>query len=285
MLARKPAPSKSYKYKTGDLRAVPDWTYIAYPEKGKVLLRFFSSSADIQIGTIGWITNNPGNIDYAFPNDPNAGPAAKEASKQGAYEKNPADTRYRRFAIFPTRASGVEAVLPVLGKYVESNPDLTVEDAIKRYKGSEKDFSDFKLLFPNEPMPQTEAQKKAAAERVKKAYADAVRRHMHDALRAKDKNLSEADIQRRVERIMTQKFSELDQSSADARLLRAGLVEKEGGLITPGVEFSCRDGFTSMNLLAYSEPQRKKILQLVSSEEARAEMEAALSCDGGKEKP
>ena len=51
----------------------------------------------------------------------------------------------------------------MLGKYVESNPDLTVEDAVKRYKGSEKDFSDFKLLFPNEPMPQTEAEKKTAA--------------------------------------------------------------------------------------------------------------------------
>ena len=85
---------------------------------------------------------------------------------------------------------------------------------------------------------------------------------------------------------MTHKFSELDQSSADARLfLRSGLIEKEGGLITPGVEFNCGNGFTSMNLLAYSEPQRKKILQLVSSTEAYAEMQAVLGCDEKKEKP
>ena len=283
--AKKSAPPPSYKYKTGDLRAVPDWSYIAYPEQGKVLLRFFSSAAKIQIGTIGWITNNPGNIDYAARDDPNAGPAAKEARKQGAYEKNPADTRYRRFAIFPTRATGVEAVLPVLGKYVESNPDLTVEDAVKRYKGSEKDFSDFKLLFPNEPTPQTEAEKKTAASRVTQAYADAVRGHIHDQLHDEDKDLGEAEIQKRVEHVMTHKFSELDQSSADARLLRSGLIEKEGGLITPGVEFSCGNGFTSMNLLAYSEPQRKKILQLVSSAEAYTEMQAVLGCDEKKEKP
>ena len=281
--SKKSAAAPSYKYKTGDLRAVPDWTYIAYPEQGKVLLRFFSSAAKIQIGTIGWITNNPGNIDYATPNDPNAGPAAKEAAKQDAYEKNPADTRYGRFAIFPTRATGVEAVLPVLGKYVESNPDLTVEDAVKRYKGSEKNFSDFKLLFPNEPMPVTEAEKKAAAARVTQAYADAVRGHIHDELRSRDKDLSEAEIKKRVEHIMTRKFSELDQSSPDARLLRSGLIEKEGGLITPGVEFSCGNGFTSMNLFAYSEPQKKKIQQLVSSAEAYAEMQVALGCDEKKE--
>ena len=281
-IARKKSPD--YKYRTGDLRAVPNWNYIAYLEQDKVLLRYFSSASKIEIGTIGWITNNPGNIDYAFPNDPNAGPAAREASKQGAYEKNPAEKLYHRFAIFPTQAEGVQAILPVLGKYVESNPNSTVEQAIKRFKGSEKDFSDFKLLFPSEPMPKTDAEKKVAVARIQQAYADAVRAHMGAALKSQDKNLSDDEIRKRVENIMTRKFSELEQGGADARLLRSGLLEKEGGLRLPGVEFTCA-GFTSINPIAYPEAERKKILELVSKPEAEIELRGILGCDGSQKKP
>jgi len=282
VIARKESPN--YKYRTADLRAVSDWNYIAYLEQGKVLLRYFSSASKIEIGTIGWITNNPGNIDYAFPNDPNAGPAAREARKQKAYEKNPAETLYHRFAIFPTREAGVQAILPVLGKYVESNPDSTVEQAIKRFKGSEKDFSDFKLLFPGEPTPKTDEEKKVATARVQQAYADAVRAQIRAALRSEEKGLSDGEIQKRVENILTRKFSELDQGGDDARLLRRGLVEKEGGVRLPGVEFTCA-GFTSINPIAYPEPQRKKILELVSNAEAAIELKAILGCDGSQKKP
>ena len=281
VIARKKAPD--YKYRTADLHAVPDWNYIAYLEQDKVLLRYYNSGSKIEIGTIGWVTNNPGNIDYAFPNDPNAGAAAREASK-GAYKKNPAETLYRRFAIFPTREAGEQAILPVLGKYVESNPDSTVEQAIKRFKGTEKNFSDFKLLFPSEPMPKTDEEKKVAATRVQQAYADAVRAQMRVALKSEDKNLTDDEIQKRVENIMTRKFSELKQGGDDAGLLRRGLVEKEGGLRLPGVEFTCK-GFTPINANEYPEPQRKKILELVSKPEAAAELKAILSCDGSQKKP
>jgi Domain of unknown function (DUF4157) len=282
VIARKKAPD--YKYRTADLRAVPDWNYIAYLEQEKVLLRYYNSGSKIEIGTIGWITNNPGNIDYAFPNDPNAGVAAREASRR-SYEKNPAERLYHRFAIFPTRAAGTEAILPVLGKYVQSNPDATVEQAIKRFKGSEKDFSDFKLLFPREPMPKTDEEKKAAVTRVQQAYADAVREHMRVALKSEDKSLSADEIQKRVESIMTRKFSELKQGGDDALLLRRGLVEKEGGLRLPGVEFTCKEGFSSINPTAYPEPQRKKIIELVSKPEATTELKAILGCDGSQKKP
>jgi hypothetical protein len=281
MAVRKKSPD--YKYRTADLRAVPNWNYIAYLEQGKVLLRYYNSASKIEVGTIGWITNNPGNIDYAFPNDPTAGAAAREGSK-GAYEKNPAETLYHRFAIFPTRAAGVQAILPMLGKYVESNRDLTVEQAIKRFKGSEKDFSDFKLLFPGEPMPNTDAEKKIAVARVQQAYADAVRAHMRDALKSEDKSLGDDEIRKRVEDIMTRKFSELEKGGDDANLLRRGLVEKEGGLRLPGVEFTCA-GFTSINLIAYPEPQRKMILGLVSNPQAAIELKAILGCDGSQKKP
>ena len=113
-------------------------------------------------------------------------------------------------------------LLPVLGEYVESNLDSTVEQAIKRFKGSEKDFSDFKLLFPGEPTPKTDEEKKVAAARVQQAYADAVRAQMRVALRSEDKSLSDDQIQKRVENIMTRKFSELDQSDDDASLERGG---------------------------------------------------------------
>jgi hypothetical protein len=281
VIARKKAPD--YKYRTADLHAVPDWNYIAYLEQEKVLLRYYNSGSKIEIGTIGWVTNNPGNIDYAFPNDPNAGAAAREASRR-SYEKNPAETLYHRFAIFPTRAAGIQAILPVLGKYVESNPDSTVEQAIKRFKGSEKDFSDFKLLFPGEPMPKTDEEKKVAVTRVQQAYADAVRAHMRAALKSEDKSLSDDAIQKRVENIMTRKFSELKQGDDNASLLRRGLVEKEGGLRLPGVEFTCK-GFTSINPIAYPEAAREKIVELVSKAEAVTELKAVLNCDGSQKKP
>lgn len=281
MVARQKSPD--HKYKTAELHAVPNWNYIAYPEQDKVLLRYYNSASKIEIGTIGWITNNPGNIDYAFPNDPAAGPAAREATKQGAYEKSPADTLYHRFAIFPTRAAGIQAILPVLGKYVESNPDSTVEQAIKRFKGSEKDFSDFKLLFPGERMPNTDEEKKAAVARVQQAYADAVREHMRGALKSENKSLSDDAIRKRVENVMTRKFSELKQGD-DASLLRRGLVEKEGGLRLPGVEFTCA-GFSSINPVAYPEAARPKIVELVSKAEAVTELKAVLNCDGSQKKP
>ena len=105
---------------------------------------------------------------------------------------------------------------------MESNLDSTVEQAIKRFKGSEKDFSDFKLLFPGEPTPKTDEEKKVAAARVQQAHADAVRAQMRVALRSEDKSLSDDQIQKRVENIMTRKFSELDQSGDDASLERGG---------------------------------------------------------------
>jgi len=171
----------------------------------------------------------------------------------------------------------------MLCKYVESNPDSTVEEAIKRFKGSEKDFSDFKLLFPGEPAPKTDEEKKVAAARVRQAYADAVRAQMRVALKSDDKSLSDDEIQKRVENIMTRKFSELGQGGDDARLLRRGSLEKEGGLRLPGVEFTCA-GFTSINPIAYPEPQRKKILELVSNPKAAIELKAVLDCGGSQKK-
>jgi hypothetical protein len=96
--------------------------------------------------------------------------------------------------------------------------------------------------------------------------------------RAQDKDLSDAEIQKQVNSIMNTKFSDLDLTSADARLLRLGLVEKEGGLRVSGVEFTCEDGFSSANLLAYPKPHREQIVKLVSSAEAQKELEGILGC-------
>ena len=101
-------------------------------------------------------------------------------------------------------------------------PRLDRRTGNKRFKGSEKDFSDFKLLFPGEPTPKTDEEKKVAAARVQQAHADAVRAQMRVALRSEDKSLSDDQIQKRVENIMTRKFSELDQSGDDASLERGG---------------------------------------------------------------
>jgi hypothetical protein len=266
------------KYETGDLHSVPNWTYIAYFDQGLVQLRYFNSKAKLEIGTIGWITNNPGNIDYGFPGDKNAGPAAFEAAKQGAYTKKSTDTRYRRFAIFPSRQEGIDAILPVLGKYLTASPNGTVEEALKRYKGAEPDLSDFKILFPGEPLPKTPAEKKAAAARVKDAYVRSIRESMATSLREQHSNLSQADIQTRVDKILTTKFSSLDQSSEDAQLLRHELLRKEGGLNAPGVTFSCYDGFTSASPSEYTKPQREEIEKLTSSAAARKELATILGC-------
>jgi hypothetical protein len=107
---------------------------------------------------------------------------------------------------------------------------------------------------------------------------------MRAALKSQDKNLGDAEIRKRVENIMTRKFSELEQGGADARLVRSGLLEKEGGLRLPGVEFTCA-GFTSINPIAYPEAERKKILELVSKAEAEIELRGILGCDGSQKKP
>jgi|GEM_PF-4974671 len=76
---------------TGLLRAsgFRNWHYVAYLDDKTVLLgrSIKSDNPNRRIGSIPWITRNPGNITVSAKPENEVGPAAKEAFKHGAYKK------------------------------------------------------------------------------------------------------------------------------------------------------------------------------------------------------
>ena len=130
---------------TGVLRSsgFGDWHYVAYLDQKTILLarNVASGNRERRIGTIPWITRNPGNITVSQKPEQETGPGPKEAFRQGAYAKGGVtqqDQDTLRYAVFTSVAEGLAAIWPQLVVLNQSNGGkLTLLGAMKIFKGVE----------------------------------------------------------------------------------------------------------------------------------------------------
>ena len=300
-IARQPARKTAGS--SGHLKADSNWSYIVYADEVK--LRYFldlpKEQADkrkekglpgfVQVGTIPWVTNNPGNITQT------------EGAATSTLQGFPADLGSMgvyggRYSIFASKQAGKEAIgsylskLPSFGK----NTDLSMAATIKQYKGEE----------PGEKAKR-EAREKENAERakegkpalprvdVREAYLADVKQRMQQkmaaaeamevgeelsGLTAKQRRALDAEIKERVERFMSGRAAD---APADEETLHAaveGIYEVEGKAGAPGVTFTCK-GFDDPTTRAIYDGEQKGIIRkLRESEPAKAELRALLGCGG-----
>jgi hypothetical protein len=129
-------------FRTG---GIGNWSYIAFLDQDpkRIRFRFFDSSkpegSDLrQIGTIPWITNNPGNI-RTLPGSANE---AFSKNKLETYEKRPTaiqgeEENYRTFGVFASAKEGSMAIVPFLQWLISANPHTTMGGLLKIYRGGQ----------------------------------------------------------------------------------------------------------------------------------------------------
>jgi hypothetical protein len=268
--------------RSGDLKAIRNWSYVAYEKEVRLIYyepppkteedpyaeaKGAKKPRAIQIGTIPWVTNNPGNITVdpkaearrqaatiaggALPPPASvaAGPLAEsmETLQTVPYRIGATATLRGRYAVFPTPARGREAILTYLRAIARfrNNPTMTVADALKTFKGQEK----------------------GEGPEVKEQYVQDIRTFMIGS------GMSAAD----VDALMSRKVADVLASEAGTSKLVAGLARKEGALARPGVIFDC-NGFGENTRSLYDAREWGLIQALKSSVPANDELRAILGC-------
>ena len=290
----------------GKLHAIPDWSYIVYNDE--IRLRYYDKGPegkpDVQIGTIPWVTNNPGNLTIS----PNITPAPKNfpipeicKSTKKEDEVSPESLQALpinlgavglyacRYAIFPSLEAGMAAIVPQLKGIAEKsgNPAMTVEQALRNFKGLEKGEKE-----------KMEQQRKAGLPvvDVRDTYVAAIKAYMTkmmtineameigetpEGLSANELKEIMKDIQQRIKTLMGKKILEVTEADTDMRHIVRGLIQKEGYAAPPGVTFKC-SGFEIGSANLYDGQQKALMTALQSSSQAKTELSAALGCTGGK---
>ncbi len=300
-IARKPARSPAGT--NGHLSTDSHWSYIVYDNE--VRLRYFLKLSKeevearkkknlpgfIQVGTIPWITNNPGNITQE--------PGAAKTTLQGyPAELGSLGTYGNRYAIFSSREKGVEAIGGYLRKRPEfgKNKDLSVAGNIKQYKGEEKG-----------ERAQREAREKENAERISKGEkplpaVDVREKYLRDVeegmkrqivadealeggMEVKDltgpqRAQLEKEAAERVRQFMSGKMREVSAGDEDLALAVESIQAIEGRAAAPGVTFSCAGFDDPTTQAAYDGQQKALIKALTGSEAAKKELSGLLGCGG-----
>jgi len=267
---RKPShvsSSSTEVYIPGNLKAVAEWTYIAYLYLHKVHLRYLDHG--VSVGTVGFATNNPGSLDY-LPNSPQAGPALRVAGLRGAYLKNTVAKLYARFAVFPYVQLGMDAVIPMLKEFGGGESGTsTVEAALLAYKGIERDHSDWRLLHL--PEDWTPAQKNAA---VRADYTSNIRYFLRSALH--DQGVPDSDLDQRIESIMKTPVRALENKGQDATAVRSAILSKESSRNLPGVVY--QKGELEVSLDGRSKAELDVINKLLDRrDDVKKELDAILA--------
>lgn len=259
--------SSAEVYIPGNLRAVAEWTYIAYLYLHKAHLRYLDHG--VSVGTVGFATNNPGSLDY-LPNSPTAGPALRVAGLWGAYPKNTVAKLYARFAVFPYPQLGMNAILPMLKEFGGGESgSSSVEAALIAYKGIEKDHSDWRLLHL--PEEWTPAQKNAA---VRADYTSNIRHFLK--LELAKQAVPEGELDQRVESIMKRPVRTLDNKDPDSIAVRSAILSKESSLNLPGVIY--QKGQLDVSLDGRSKPELDVINKLLDrKDEVKKELDEILA--------
>jgi len=280
-VALTPGPSRVALQRSGNLKAIGNWSYVAYEKEVRLIYYEAAPKSDdpyaeaegakkprpVQIGTIPWVTNNPGNITV----DPKAEARRQAVSVAGAtlpapgsiaggvaaesmetlqtvpYRIGATATYKGRYAVFATPGKGREAILPYLRAIARfrNNPDMTVADALKTFKGQE----------PNE------------GPEVREKYVQDIRSFMIES------KMSAAD----VDALLSRKVSEVLDKDTGTKQLVAGLARKEGSMSRPGVVFNC-NGFELNTRSLYDAREWGLIQALKSSVPANDELRGILAC-------
>ena len=258
---------------TGVLRSggFADWHYVAYLDQKTVLLARHVASANRErrIGTIPWITRNPGNITVSQKPEQEVGPGPREAFKQGAYGKGGAtqiDQDTLRYAVFPSVAEGLAAIWPQLVVLNRSNGGkLTLRGAMKIFKGVEHN--------------ETAAVKDSYVAEIADLMTDIILEHGDTAEGAEaGEGPAREKARQDALAILNTPMSQLDGADVRYEIARDALVQKEGGLNAPGITYRCDGGFLHNDAGRYSESQWSAIEALKASAPVAAELRRLLGC-------
>jgi len=279
-----PAPIGIARQRSGNLKAIRNWSYVAYEKEVRLIYyepppkteedpyaeQAAKKPLPIQIGTIPWLTNNPGNITvdpkkeaiHRAAGTIGGGPAslvtgaataaALETLQTAPYRLGATGTFRGRYAIFPMSSDakkdpGRAAILPYLRAIARfrQSANMTVAEALKNYKGQE----------PGE------------GPEVRENYVQDIRSFM----------MSAGSSAAEVEAIMSMKVADVTEETLGAGGLVSGLMRKEGALARPGVTFNC-NGFKSPPQSLYDVRERGIMEALRSSVPANDELRGILGC-------
>jgi len=301
VIARKPGPKTS----TGWLGPDNQWTYVGYSDAKmiRVARNVSSTSRDKRIGTIPWITNNPGNLTV----DP-AGAASTKAGAREPFSQGASATIFKatpkagfNYAIFGTRSAGLNAILPVLQVIDESNRSdkktpLTMRQALSIYYAGtipKKEDVAKKLMAKTPPPTQEEADKQAAEtvarlEAEKKAYVEGrtgakggvtekgVRQFMAEAIQEEVPSLDPKQADQEADRLLNRPVPSFAGDSGDFDFVASGITAKEGRLNAPGIEYRCDGGFAPNDPADYT-PDQVKAIEAFKRDRV-GELRAILGC-------
>ena len=188
-----------------------------------------------------------------------------------------------RYAIFPTLETGMKAILPYLRGFAAKSPDMTVEMALRNFKGLE-DKEKQKM--------EEQRQKGEPVVDVRDTYVNDIKTYMFKAMQAGEameigtdpQNLDvaelkaiSADVLKRIKNLMSKKVLDVTGDDADMRFAIKGIMKNEGIQAPPGVAFHC-DGFVAGDPKLYDGKQKGLIEALKASDSAKSELRLALGC-------
>ena len=278
-----PGPIAIARQRSGNFKAIRNWSYVAYEKEVRLIYYEAAPKTEedpyaepgkkpraIQIGTIPWLTNNPGNITVdpkkeaihqaagtigggpaGFVTGP-ATAAALETLQTAPYRLGATGTFKGRYAVFPVSSdpkkdAGRAAILPYLRAIARfrKSPDMTVREALKNYKGQE----------PGE------------GPEVRDKYVQDIRTFMVAA----GSSPAEADA------ILNMKVADVTEETLGAGGLVSGLMRKEGAQARPGLTYDC-SGFRSPPKSLYDVREQGIMETLRSSVPANEELHGILGC-------
>jgi len=279
VLARQPAAVPAApRTSTGWIEGADDWTYVAYLEQKviRVARNVSSMNRDKRIGTIPWITNNPGNLTVDASGAASPRPGAREPFNQGAsatvFKATPKAGFH--YAIFGTRSEGIQAIFPVLKVINDSNGGkLSMRQALSIYYAGtipRKEDVARKLRQQDPKLTETEAAAKAAEtvarlEAEKKAYVEGkkddkgVRQFMAEAMMVESPMLDPQKADREADKMLSLPVTHFEGSHADIDFVISGITNKEGRLNPPGIEYHCDSRFKPIDPSLYTGEQVKAI--------------------------
>lgn len=258
---------------TGVLRSsgFGDWHYIAYLDQRTILLarNVSSTHRERRIGSIPWITRNPGNITVSQKPEQETGPGPREAFRQGAYAKGGTtqqDPATLRYAVFPSVVEGLAAIWPQLVVLNQSNGGkLTLLGAMKIFKGVEAS--------------ETTGVKDSYVAEITDLLTDIILEHGDTEEGAESgPGPARSAARKAALAILATPMSQLSASDVRFDMARDALVQKEGGLNAPGVTYHCAQGFLANHRTAYSDAQWTAIEALKASAPVLGELRRVLVC-------
>lgn len=290
VLARQAAGGPGPATSTGWIPGADEWTYVAYLDQKmiRVARNVSSMSRDNRIGTIPWITNNPGNltVDASGAASPKQG--AREPFRQGAsstvFKATPKAGFH--YAIFGTRSAGINAIFPVLQVIDQSNGGkLSMRQALSIYYAGTipKLEAVAKKLRENDPKLTAEAAATKAAETIarleaeKKAYVEGrkgekgVRHFMAEAILEESPSLDPRSADREADRLLSLPVTYFAGSHEDVDFVISGITSKEGRLNPPGLEYRCDSSprFAPIEPADYTGEQMEAINAFKAAHEGR----------------